>query len=43
MRAAIRGEGTPCPSFDQALHVQEIDEAADLSSQETRWMRPADL
>jgi predicted dehydrogenase len=43
MRAAIHGEGHASPDFDQALHVQEIIEAAHVSSLEARWVRPADL
>jgi predicted dehydrogenase len=39
----IAGRGRPAPDFRQALHVQEVIEAAVLSSDQGRWIRIADL
>lgn len=38
MRDAINGAGTATPDFAQALHVQEIVEAAAIGSDERRWI-----
>jgi len=38
MRDAINGTGKATPDFAQALHVQEIVEAAALASDERRWI-----
>jgi predicted dehydrogenase len=39
----IEGQGKAAPDFAQALHVQEVVEAAALSSAEGRWIKLADL
>jgi predicted dehydrogenase len=39
----IEGQGRAAPDFAQALHVQEVVEAAALSSAEGRWIKLADL
>ncbi|MET0250069.1 MAG: Gfo/Idh/MocA family oxidoreductase [Sphingobium sp.] len=39
----IEGGGKAAPDFAQAVHVQQVVEAADLSSDERRWVRVADL
>jgi predicted dehydrogenase len=38
MRDTINGKGTAAPDFAQALHVQEVVEAAVLASEERRWI-----
>ncbi|NIJ36785.1 putative dehydrogenase [Sphingopyxis panaciterrae] len=38
MRDAINGEGRATPDFAQALHVQEVVEAAARSSDQRRWV-----
>ena len=38
MRDAIGGAGAAAPDFAQALHVQEVVEAAMLASSERRWI-----
>lgn len=38
MRDAIHGAGSATPDFAQALHVQEVVEAAVLASDERRWI-----
>lgn len=38
MRDAIGGAGAAAPDFAQALHVQEVVEAAGLASDERRWV-----
>ena len=43
MRAAIAGDGRAAPDFVQAVHVQEIIEAANISSKEERWIAVSDL
>jgi predicted dehydrogenase len=40
---AVAGRANAAPDFHQALHVQEIVEAAALSSAEGRWIRIAEL
>ncbi len=40
---AIRHGGDARPSFSQACHVQSVIEAAHLSAQERRWVRPREL
>jgi predicted dehydrogenase len=38
MRVAIHGKGTAAPDFAQALHVQEVVEAAVCAADERRWI-----
>ncbi|WP_447762544.1 Gfo/Idh/MocA family protein [Sphingopyxis panaciterrae] len=38
MRDAINGKGTAAPDFAQALHVQEVVEAAVMANSERRWI-----
>jgi predicted dehydrogenase len=40
---AIEGHGTPVPDFALALHVEQVQEAARISSTERRWMKLADI
>ena len=40
---AVASEGQSAPSFAEALHVQEVMEAALLSSAEKRWVNIRDL
>jgi len=43
MLRAIRSNGDAAPSFEQAVHVQQVIEAITLSAETRGWVRVADL